>query len=180
MKPRHVFLTMIAAAMLTLGAGQALALCDEERAAMEAALSAVEKNAEERLLECGNQRICMGEARIAKKECKQSAREEKFACLEECRTLSGREKRQCKQGCRSGKRIAKLSCRILSQGDKDECRTENPQCVELRNQAVILTISGTRTSAAYYECVRETEERPETEEDQEAIENAEEASRTGG
>lgn len=170
----HSIFRRFSAILLVLfaAAAQAQAICDEERAAFLAADLNVIANERERTKLCGDQRLCKKDARVLKRDCKQTVAEEKFACRQACKRRRGAARRQCKKACRQSARLGRLSCRNLKRQAVADCRAENAECVDARARGVELGLTGTWAVAAFYQCLRRNAGAAETEQDREDVEDA--------
>lgn len=174
------FLKIVMIAFLVVAGGSAAhAVCKEEAIAAGEAAAAAAANFRQRQTVCAEFRLCKAEARRgtdSKQTCKHEAREAKFLCMQGCKSLKGGQKKQCKRGCRQDKRVDFGDCRNLHLADKIDCRDNNPQCMELQDEAWELNPRAIATSAAYYACLRknakEAAENPETQEDAQDAEDA--------
>jgi hypothetical protein len=153
----------------------AQSLCEEEQAAVTAIVQKIADLEKKVLSECGEFRVCKGDARISKLECKQGKAQEIFACFQDCKLFRGEEKRQCKKDCRFDRRIGRLTCRNLALGDKTECREEKPECVGLWGDRAALIVEGVFVVGTLEACIRKAGDKVETEEDEENRQDLEEA-----
>lgn len=159
------------------GGSAAQAVCKEEAQAAAETGAAAASNFRQRQVECAEFRLCKAEARVgtgSKQSCKHEAKDARFACMQDCK--SSANKRRCKKECRQDKREAIADCRNLFRADKIDCRDNNPQCMELQDEAWDLIPKAVIASAAYAACLRknskEAAENPETQEDAQDAEDS--------